>query len=1267
MPAAFFAASSTILMSDTPASDAEGDKSDGAALPGAKSDPAERAAPHSSSTAGAAFPIVAIGASAGGLDAVAGLLDALPDTTGMAFLLVQHLDPDHESQMAELLARHTGMRIRQAEEGMAIAPDEICICPPGHFLAVRYGVLHLSQPREPRHARLPIDFLIRSLAHECGPRAVAVILSGTGSDGSGALVALQQSGGSIIVQDPDEAEYDGMPRSAILTGLADAVLPLAQIPAELVRIAAQIASVSRATAPHPHASQEIDIQAIISLLREKIGQDFSAYKRGTLERRIHRLMGLRGLPSGALGQYAEELEHNQDECELLAQDLLINVTGFFRDPGVFERLESEIIPDMIGNVAANRALRIWVVGCSTGEEAYSLSMIFRDAIIASRRDIKLQIFASDIDAQAIAFAREGFYPLTISDEIPPDRLARYFVAEENGYRVTSGLRGSVVFTVQDVLNDPPFSRMDMVSCRNLLIYLKPEAQAKVISLFHFALRESGVLMLGLAETVGQAADRFAVLHEGERLYRHVKPSKPGEVEFPLSFAENLPRLDTQAAKQQISRQAGLANLCRDKVLELFAPTSLLINAQRQCLYSVGPVSRYLKVAAGPPTLDLLELVPLGLRGPLRFAIARADRERPLVSSQPCQITIEGQAVSVTISVQFVDNDGEELHLVTFTEEPVTGAANRAPASDDQKSQLHELEREFEAVHAELLKAVQSRDALVLEQQAINDEALSVNEEFQSTNEELLTSKEELQSLNEELIALNSQLQETLDRQRVASDDLQNILYSTNVATLFLDADLRIRFFTPATRIIFNVIPSDIGRPLADLQPLADDDMLLADARIVLRDSNTIEREIGGPGASWFQRRIFPYRTHDDRVEGVVITFIEITERRRTAIALEEARRAADRSNRGKSRFLAVASHDLRQPLQSLKLIQETLLQSLDDEAARELVVRFGVLLDSMAGMLNSLLDINQIEAGVLNIEKSSFPAADILTRLQTEFLPLAENASIGLRVVPTDTMLFSDPRLLEVMLRNLLANAIKYTQPHGRILLGCRHCGDMVRIEVWDTGIGIAADQLGSIFDEFHQVDNPARERERGFGLGLTIVRELGQVLGHTIEVRSWPGRGSVFSIKVTRGAISQLASMPDPAAAATVLDHAVSDKMIVLVEDDPGVRYSLEFLLAAGGHRVISAKDGPTALALLDKETTPPDLILTDYNLPGGMNGIDVLAALRSRLGPDLPGIVLTGDIAKDTLAKIQQANCIMLSKPAAAADIHAAIAKLLRPADLG
>ncbi len=1179
---------------------------------------------------------------------MARLLDAMPVDTGMAFLLVQHLDPHHPSQLAELLATHTVMPIVEATEGTGIGPDAIYVCPPGKFLAIRFGVLHLSRPLTGDHTRLPIDFLIRSLAEECGSRAIAVILSGTGSDGSGALDALHASGGHIIVQDPDEAEHKGMPQSAVATGLVHAVVPIARIPAELAIIGKRIGAATAARTTPPERYDSGDIQSIIALLQHKVGQDFSAYKRGTLERRIHRRMGLRGLPAGALGRYHEELSRDQAECLALAEDLLINVTSFFRDPEVFTLLESEVLPDLLANLAADQALRIWVVGCSTGEEAYSLAMIMREAILAARRDIKLQVFASDIDAQAIAVAREGLYSVSIKDEVPAERLARYFVQEEGGYRVSPGLRGSVVFTVQDVLTDPPFSRMDMVSCRNLLIYLKPDAQAKVISLFHFALRENGVLMLGMAETPGNVSERFTVLHKAQRIYRHIARSKPGEPGFPLSFVENIPRLTTQENKAQMNRQTALANLCRDTVLESFAPASLLINAQRQCIYSVGAVSRYLRLASGPPTLDLLALAPEELRGTLRFAISRADRDRPLITTGPCEVGTGETAVCFTVTVRFLESDGEPLHLVSFIPQaPATGDA-AAPPQHDSQAPLRELERQLEAAHADLLSAIQSRDALVLEQKAINDEALSVNEEFQSTNEELLTSKEELQSLNEELIALNSQLQETLDRQRIASDDLQNILYSTNVATIFLDQKLRIRFFTPATKTFFSVIPGDIGRPLADLQSLADDDDLLIDARVVLRQSTTIEREISGPDSTWFVRRIFPYRTHDDRVEGVVITFIDITERRRTAAALDEARRAAEQSNRGKSRFLAVASHDLRQPLQSLSLIQEMLRQGVDDPKAQEQIGRFGLLLDGMTGMLNSLLDINQIESGVLEVSTAPFALAALFERLREEFGPLAEAQGLELRVIPCTATVLSDARLLEAMVRNLLANAIKYTPPSGRILLGCRHTGALLRI---------TPNQLGPIFDEFYQVDNPASTRGRGFGLGLTIVRELGLLLGHAVTVRSRPDKGSVFAVTVPPAPSGRHGARP---AARAAQSGPTTGCTIALVEDDPSVREALEELLTEAGHTVISARDGPAALALASEGAILPDLVLTDYNLPGGMNGVVVLAGLREVLKQHLPGIVLTGDISKDALAEIELADCLLLSKPVTAAKLHEAIRKV-------
>lgn len=532
------------------------------------------------------FPIIAVGASAGGLDALTRLLDVLPPNSGMAFILVQHLDPTHKSMMVELLSPHTGMRISEVVDGMPIEPDQVYVCPPGHFLSGSFGVLHLALPHGDAHARLPIDYLVRSLTEEYAARTICVILSGTGTDGSGAIAALRQGGGHVMVQDPEEADFDGMPRSALATGMVDVVARLADMPQKLAELAWASESGGQPVMPLAAVASEANVEAIVGLLQQQSDHDFTSYKHGTLERRIQRRMGMAGVPAGDFAHYIQMLRTNQAEREQLAEDILINVTSFFRDPQVFDLLEKDVIPDLVAGIARHQALRVWVAGCSTGEEAYSIAMVCRDAIVASRRDIKLQVFASDVDAAAIATAREGFYPASIEQEIPPARIARYFVKEDSGYRIRPSLRGAVVFTVQDVLQDPPFSRIDLVSCRNLLIYLNQEAQAKVISLFHFALREHGILLLGSAETPG-GADRFAVLHKAERIYRHLVQGQPGEPGFPLSFVESIPRLTARDSSEKLSRQTVLAELCRNQVVDSFAPASMLVNAQRQCLYRLA--------------------------------------------------------------------------------------------------------------------------------------------------------------------------------------------------------------------------------------------------------------------------------------------------------------------------------------------------------------------------------------------------------------------------------------------------------------------------------------------------------------------------------------------------------------------------------------------------------------------------------------------------------------------------------------------------------
>jgi two-component system CheB/CheR fusion protein len=1208
----------------------------------------ERATRHSTENGAADFLVVGIGASAGGLDACRKLVDSLPIGSGMAYILVQHLDPTHASMMVDLLASHTTMIVVQATEGMVIEPNHFYVIPPGVYLSVGHGALNLSKPLAPHGARLPFDFLLNSIAESYGSRAIAVVLSGTGADGSIGVRAIRKAGGLVIAQDPDEAGYSGMPRSAILTGVVGKVLPVGKIALALLEAAKQPAE-ARGQDSVPEGDVDHDKLAnIIELVRTRTPHDFTLYKPGTLQRRIGRRMAMAALAPGDAGKYLDLLAGDANELDLLARDLLINVTSFFRDPKVFDFLATKILPGMVNGRTADRPIRVWVAGCSTGEETYSLAILLREQMMMVKCNAKLQIFASDVDPDAVASAREGLYPEAIATEVSAPRLARFFSKEGEFYRVVPELRSAVVFTVQDVLADPPFSRLDMVSCRNLLIYLRPEAQARIISVFHFALSEGGILLLGGAETPGDIEGRFEVVSKSGRVYRHTGHRGSGHLAAPIGLGEGM-RVPIRPGKsEQRIRQIALAELCQSLVMQNFAPAALLVNRRNEVLYTLGPADRYLRVPQGPPTQDLLALARPGMRTKLRSAIQQATQENDRIVVPGGRTGKDGPGARFSIAVQPVPQDGESLLFICFLDE----AAHMAPAEGKLRpgevTRVAELERELEATRAELQGAIRSLEVSNEEQIAINEEALSVNEEFQSTNEELLTSKEEMQSLNEELTALNTQLQETLERQRVTANDLQNVLFSTDVATLFLDKSLAIRFFTPATRSIFNVIPGDVGRPLADLHSLAADGGLLEDARTVLRTSIPIEHEIEAQNGKWYSRRILPYQTQDHGAEGVVITFTDVTERRRASDSLVEARRSAELANVAKSRFLAAASHDLRQPLQTLSLLQGLLSRTVADDKSKQLVSRLEETLGAMGGMLNTLLDINQIEAGTVRADKMTFPVNDLLDRLRDEFTYHAQAKNLELRVVPCGLSIHSDPRLLEQMIRNLLSNALKYTE-RGRVLLGCRRRGAALSIEIWDTGIGMPDQELKRIFEEYHQINNAARERSRGLGLGLSIVDRLARLMGHTIRVTSRPGAGSMFAIEVTLPprlqALRRLRRATDVLAAPQA--RPARTGAILVIEDDPELRKLLTVFLREEGHHVSDAVDGVAALLLMTQEGIQPDLVLADYNLPNGMTGLDVAATLRARLQTNVPVIILTGDISAETLRAVASADCAQLTKP--------------------
>ncbi|OYV70404.1 MAG: histidine kinase [Acidiphilium sp. 21-60-14] len=1219
------------------------------------------------------FAVVAAGASAGGLEAFGRMLDHLPTPSGLALILVQHLDPTHVSLMANLLARHTVLPIVEAAEGMMIEAGHVYVIPPGRYLTVERGALRVRLPSDPHGMRLPFDVFLHSLAMDYGARAVAVVLSGTGSDGSGGLRAVKDQGGYVIAQAPEEAQFDGMPQSAIATGLVDAVLPLAAIGPALMQHRPGATPASAGT------SSPDDLSPIIELLRERTAHDFSLYKSGTLMRRIERRMGMAGVNSPTIADYAKSLADDPDELEALAKDFLINVTGFFRDKPVFDVLESQIIPTLVATHVAHQPLRIWIAGCSTGEETYSLAMLLVEHIRAIGAPIKVQIFASDVDQDAIAQARAGLYKATIEAEVSAERRERFFTREDQNYRISAELRGMVVFTVQDVLADPPFSRLDFVSCRNLLIYLRPEAQAKIIALFHFALRDGGFLLLGSSETLGAGEHGFDAVAKAERIYRRSGRSRPGVPGVPMLPGERGRAQLRAGGPLTVTGTApvaelGLGELCRRLVLEAFAPAAMLINRHNESLYTLGPIDQFLQIAPGAASHDVLAMARPALRAKLRAAIRRANDSQSRVVVAGEAIDQGGAAPSYSIDVRPVPGpvpgEGDGLLLICFvptpTQAPKLKGPGRSHRGESETLQIQALERELAATRSELLDAIHDLELSSEDQKAINEEALSVNEEFQSTNEELVTSKEELQSLNEELTALNGQLQEALERQRTTANDLQNILYSTDFATLFLDVELKIRFFTPATRVLFTVIPSDIGRPLADLATLTSDGRLAEDARLVLETLQPIEREVQSQSGAWFTRRVLPYRTQQRGVEGVVITFIDVSERKRIAAELVAATTQAEQSNLAKSRFLASASHDLRQPLAALALQHGLLMRAVAGGSAAPLVERMGQSLSVMTGMLDTLLDINEIEAGVVKLASSQFSVNAVFDRLRQEFGDDARARGLELRVMPCSVTIETDRQRLMQILRNLVSNAMKYTRK-GCILVGARRDGDRVRLEVWDTGIGIPADEFQSIFEEYHQLDNPARDRTLGLGLGLAVVRRLTDLLSLPVQVRSRQGSGSVFSISVPISVSLSFPSASLPlapdAVAVPALPMPGGEKyvaLILVIEDDPDLRDLFEMAMVGEGHRVVAVGDGAAAVAAVGAGAWP-DLVLSDYNLPHRMNGIEAVRALRATIGRKVPAIILTGDILADVVAVIEAEGCSHFSKPVSLDMLTGAVARAL------
>jgi two-component system, chemotaxis family, CheB/CheR fusion protein len=839
------------------------------------------AMPHVGDRAGTPRPfVVGMGASAGGLDAFKKFLAAMPSDSGLAFVLVPHLDPTHESLMVTLLAKHTAMPVAEALEGVLVEADHVYVLPPNKYMTISEGVLHLTGPVERRGLQTSIDFFLRSLADDQQERAICVILSGTGSHGTLGLKAVKAAGGMALVQDPATAEYDRMPANAVATGLADYVLTVEKMPETLLGYVRHYGAGS-ALAKEPAVEAEDQLSQILALLRARTRHDFRWYRKNMLRRRIERRMGLNQIDQ--LAAYLALLNERPAEIRQLAKDLLISVTSFFRDPEAFQVVETEIIPRLLSCKEPNDLIRVWVPGCATGEEPYSIAILLLEQIAAARKNCAVKVFATDVDEDALETARRGVYPDSITADVSPERLSKFFTrCDEQSYQVNKRLRETVVFAAQDLIGDAPFSKLDLVGCRNLLIYLEPEMQRRVISLLHFALNDGGYLLLGPSETIGRQLDLFEPVSKKWRVYRRIGTTPRDRVEIPLGGSKDRRRAGMRPPEPAVAaRPLSLAELTQQLLLKKHVPAAVLINRKYEILYFAGPTMQYLDQPTGEPTLNLMNMACEGLQGKLRSAIHKAIQDKRQITVAGARVERHGNIDSVRVTVEPVAEPTamEGLLLVTFTDEQPLVASDTAAADESPSLQL---QRELEATREDLESSIEELESSNEELKASNEEVMSMNEELQSTNEELESSKEELQSLNEELNTANNQLQDKVQEIEQGHNDLANLLTSTEVPTLFLDSQLRIRRFTPATSRLLNLIEADVGRPFSDIARKFTDAGLLDECALVLQRLTPVEAEVHTDDGRCCLRRILPYRTMDDKIEGVVITFSDVTQLKQAA-------------------------------------------------------------------------------------------------------------------------------------------------------------------------------------------------------------------------------------------------------------------------------------------------------------------------------------------------------------------------------------------------
>ncbi len=1185
--------------------------------------------------------VVGIGASAGGLEAIQELLSALSDNTGMAFVIIQHLSPDYRSMLSEILNKFTMMPVMQAEDGQKIERNTVYLIPPKYNMEVRDECLVLHEYVHTRIINHPIDIFLRSLAREYTSRAVAVILSGTGSDGTSGIRSVKEQGGVIMVQKPATAKFDGMPRSALSTGFADMCLSPAEIAVELTHLGKTIASGTIGM------SDEELLNKIYSILKKTTGVNYTYYKKTTITRRIERRMVVNHMDS--LYDYVNYLMSNPEEAVLLGKDMLIGVTAFFRDLSSFEALKEKVIIPLVNDHDEGDVIRVWVPGCSTGEEAYSIAILFCEAMEVLNVRRKVKIFATDLDKEAVLTGGKGQYSDSIIEDVSAQRLGKYFIRKNNSYVVSQTLRKMVVFARQNVFQDPPFGKLDLISCRNMMIYFDSVLQKDLFAIFHMALNNNGYLFLGKSEAVTGAGALFMPISVNDKIFLH-----NANAEAPSDFnpRRHLPAIDgelTVAMPMNDKDQNGQSGREEESfslnVLEKILPPTLLVDEENLIRHVFGDCNRYLRFTPGKVELKLFTSIIDELKIAVSTALksAREKKERvvyqnvPVKSSKgPAMIAIEAQPVPA--------RSGEDLFFSVSFLDPVQmqvpEGAVQYEVNAAASQRISDLEDDLAKSQNELKKTVSELETVNEELQATNEELLTANEELQSSNEEL-------QSVNEELYTVNAEYQDKLGEVTSLNNDLSNFMSSTMVGIIFLDEHLQIRRYTDYVSKEFSVMEQDIGRTIRFMAYNFMNVDLVETCRGVLRNMMPVETDVASVSGKNYFMRVAPYRTEEQKILGVVITLVDTTpkkEEKSRIGSIEEELNKARQESIEKSRFLSTMSHDVRTPLNAI--LGTVQLMEVGKDLPDDKMDSLKSIEDNVSYLLeifNDILETSQLQGKHITIRRERTDGVSFIQSIVPVVSMAAERKKVTLNCQIENDI--SDPIMMDTshvrqILVNLVENSIKYTEPNGKI----DFVTTMERLEdgkirhtyvIADNGCGMSEAYQKRMYRPFERENIRYDQSEQGTGLGLYIVKELVDAMDGSIDCQSTKGIGTTFTVTLDYSPLEKGAGREQEKINRQDRDAFLEGKRVLICEDHPvNAEIATEMLKHAGMISDIAVNGREGVIKFDSSAPGTYDAILMDLRMPV-MNGSEACVAIRSRNRPDartIPIIAMTADLAKDS-----------------------------------